>query len=145
MGDPISVVFPDTYVSKIEEEIVALMNPHFYKRYVDETYIRRKKNEQDCRFQKLNSYHPNIKLTIGKISIEFLDTEIIRRGCGIEQKFCNKSKKLLVNWSLKILTRYKRKVITGELHRAKIIANDINFEVKHITKSFCQLVFLEIL
>ena len=87
MGDPISVVFPDTYVSKIEEEIVALMNPHFYKRYVDETYIRRKKNEQDCRFQKLNSSHPNIKLTIGKISIEFLDTEIIRRGCGIEQKF----------------------------------------------------------
>ena len=107
--------------------------------------IFEEKNEPDCRFQKLNSCHPNIKLTIGKISTESLDTEIIRRGCEIEQKVCNKSKKLSVNWSLKIITRNKGKVITGELHRAKIIANDINFEVKRITKSFCQLVFLEIL
>ena len=47
MGGPISVVFPDIYVSKVEEDIVAPMKPHFYKRDTDDTYIRRKKNKPD--------------------------------------------------------------------------------------------------
>ena len=41
-----------------------------------------------------------------------------------------------MHWSSKIPTRYKRNVITGELHSAKRIANDFNFEVKRITKKF---------
>ena len=94
MGGPISVVFSDIYVSKMEEDIVTPMKPHFYKRYVDDTYIRRKKNEPDSLFEKLNSYHPNIKLTIKKNPTKFLDTEIIRRRCEIETKVSNKSKKL---------------------------------------------------
>ena len=65
-GGPISVVFSDIYVSKMEEHIAAPMKPHFYKRYVDDTYIWRKKNEPDNLFEKLNSYHPNIKLTTEK-------------------------------------------------------------------------------
>ena len=60
MGGPICIVFSDIYVSKMEEDIVAPMKPHFYKRYVDDTYIWRKKNEPDILFEKLNSYHPNI-------------------------------------------------------------------------------------
>ena len=43
MGGDISVVFSDIYISKMEEEIFAPMKPHFYKRYVDDGYIRRKK------------------------------------------------------------------------------------------------------
>ena len=39
-----------------------------------------------------------------------------------------------MHWSSKILTKYKRNTITGELHRAKRIAGDFNFEVKRITK-----------
>ena len=74
-----------------------------------------------------------------------LDTEIIRRGCEIETKVYNKSKKLPVHWSSKIPTKYKRNAITGELHRAKRIADDFNFEVKRITKKFHQLVSLRIL
>ena len=77
VGGPISVVFSDIYVSKMEEDIVTPMKPHFCKRYVDDTYIQRKKNELDSLFEKLNSYHPNIKLTIEKNSTNFLDTEII--------------------------------------------------------------------
>ena len=53
---------------------------------MDDTYIRRKKNEPDSLFEKLNSYHPNIKLTIGKNPTKFVDTEIIRRGSEIETK-----------------------------------------------------------
>ena len=41
-----------------------------------------------------------------------------------------------MHWSSKIRIRYKRNGITGELHRAKRIANYFNFEVKRITKKF---------
>ena len=51
------------------------MKPHFYKRYVDDTYIPRKKNKSDCIFEKLSSYYPNIKLTIEKNPTKFLDTK----------------------------------------------------------------------
>ena len=65
------------YFPKMEEDIVTPMKPHFYKRHVDDTYIQRKKNELDSLFEKLNSYHSNIKLTIAKNPTKFLDTEII--------------------------------------------------------------------
>ena len=64
MGVPIFVVFSYIYVSKMEEGIVAPMKPYFYKRYVDDTYIQRKKSEPDSLFEKLNSYHRNIKLKL---------------------------------------------------------------------------------
>ena len=133
-GGLISVVVSDIYVCKMEEDIVAPMKRHFYKRYVDDMYTHRKKNELDSLFEKLNSYHPNIKLTIVKNPTKFLDTEITRQGCEIETKVYNKSKKLPVHWSSKIPTRYKRNTVTGELHRAKKITNKFNFDVKRITK-----------
>ena len=45
-GSPIPVV-SNIYVSKMEEDMVDPMNPHSYKRYVDGTYIRKKKNKPD--------------------------------------------------------------------------------------------------
>ena len=57
MGGPISAVLLDIYVWKMEEDIVAPSKPHFYKRYVDDTYVRRKKNETDEFYNALNSYH----------------------------------------------------------------------------------------
>ena len=82
------------------------------------TGIYKEKNELDSLFEKLNSYYPNIKLTIEKNLLKFLDAKIIRRESKIETKIYDKSKKLPVHWSSKILTRYKRNFITGELHRA---------------------------
>ena len=76
MGSPISAV-SNIYVSKIEEDIFALMKPHSYERYVDDTYIREKKNNPDSLFEKLNSYHPNIKLPIERNPKNFLDNKII--------------------------------------------------------------------
>ena len=64
MGGPICVIFSDIYVSRMEEDIVVPLKPHFHKRYVNDTFIRRKKNEPDSLFEKLNSYHPNMKFTI---------------------------------------------------------------------------------
>ena len=44
MGGPISVVFADIYMCKMEDDVVAPLKAIFYKRYVDDTCIRRKKN-----------------------------------------------------------------------------------------------------
>ena len=59
MGGPISAVLSDIFICKMEEDTVATSKPLFYKRYVDDTYVRRKKNETD----ELYLYHQNIKLT----------------------------------------------------------------------------------
>ena len=61
----------------MEEDIVAPSKPLFYKRYADDTYIRRKNNETDELYNALNSYHQNIKLTLELNPTKFLDTEII--------------------------------------------------------------------
>ena len=64
MGGPISVVFSDIYMCKMEDDVVAPTKPIFCERYVDDTYIRRKENTKDELFEKLNLYHDNIKFTI---------------------------------------------------------------------------------
>ena len=37
MGGPVSVVFSDIFMCKMEEDVVVPAEPIFYKRYVDET------------------------------------------------------------------------------------------------------------
>ena len=64
MGGSISVVFLDIYLCKMEEDAVIPAKPIFYKRYVDNTYVRREKHETDKLFLDLNSYHENVKLTL---------------------------------------------------------------------------------
>ena len=80
MGGPVSVVFSDIFMCKIEEDVVVPAKPSFYKRYVDGTYIRRKKNVNDELFQNLNCYHTKVKLTLEENTRKFLDTEIIRKN-----------------------------------------------------------------
>ena len=64
MGGPISVVFSDIYVCKMEDDIVKPLKPIFYKHYMGDSYDKRKRNEADTRFVALNSYHPNIRFTL---------------------------------------------------------------------------------
>ena len=44
MLGPLSVTFSDTFMIKMENEIVIPTKPIFYRRYVDDIYSRRKKN-----------------------------------------------------------------------------------------------------
>ena len=64
MGGPISVVFADIYMCNMEDDVVAPTKSIFYKRYVDDTYVRRKKNTKDELFEKFNTHHDNIKLNL---------------------------------------------------------------------------------
>ena len=52
MGGAISGVFPNTYMCKMEDDFVSPIKLIFYKRYVDDFYIRRKKNTKDELFRK---------------------------------------------------------------------------------------------
>ena len=70
----------------MEEDIVAPSKPLFCKGYVDDTYVRRKKNGTDDLYNAWNSYHQNIKLTIELDPTKFLDTEIIRSNGKLQLK-----------------------------------------------------------
>ena len=96
MGGPISVVFADIYMCKMEDDVVAPIKPIFYKRYVDDTYIRRKNNTKDELFEKLNTYHDNIKFMIEENPTKFLDTEIVRHNSAIITKVNTRFKKFPV-------------------------------------------------
>ena len=64
MGGPISVVLSNIFCQKMEFDVVKPLKPKLYKRYVDDIYSKRIKNQPDKLFGNLNNYHPNIKLTI---------------------------------------------------------------------------------
>ena len=101
MGGPISIVLSDIYVCKIEEDVVARAKPLFCKRYVEDTYVRKKRNQTDELYNALNSYHQNIKLTLELDPTKFFDTEIIRSNGKITIQEYNKMKKLPVHWTSK--------------------------------------------
>ena len=54
MDGPIFVVFADVFICKMELDVVVPAIPIFYKRYVDDTYVWKKKNDVDMLFKKLN-------------------------------------------------------------------------------------------
>ena len=60
MGGPLSVTFSDIYILKMENDVVTPSKPIFYRRFVDDIYSRRKLGD-NVLFDRLNSYHPNIK------------------------------------------------------------------------------------
>ena len=74
----------------------------------------------------------NKKIIIEKKPKTLLAAETVKRGCAIQTKVYNNSKKLTVHWSSKILTKYKHNAITSELHRAKRIASGFKLEVKRL-------------
>ena len=113
MVGPISVVFSDIFMCKMELDVVVPAKPIFYKRYVDDTYVQRKKNDVEKLFEEPNSYNENIELTLEVISTKFLDRELVKENREITQVF-SKSTKLRVHWSSKIPVTYKRNAITGE-------------------------------
>ena len=58
MGGAISVIMSGIHM-------VAPLNPKFYRRYVDDTITKRKKNgTNDELFANMNSHYKNIKLTV---------------------------------------------------------------------------------
>ena len=97
MGGPVSVVFSDIFMCKMEEDVVVPAKPIFYRGCVDDTNIHLKKNVNDELFQNLNCYHTNIKLTLEENPRKFLDTEIIRKNNTISTQVFTKLTKIPVH------------------------------------------------
>ena len=114
MSGPISIVFSYIFMCKMELDVVVPAKPIFYKRYVDDTYVQRKKNDVEKLFEEPNSYNENIELTLEVISTKFLDRELVKENREITTQVFSKSTKLRVHWSSKIPVTYKRNAITGE-------------------------------
>ena len=116
------------------EDVVKPLKPIFYKRYVDDTYVKRKRNEANTLFDELNSYHPNIKFTLEQNPKRFLVTQIIKENNQI--KVFVKGSMYPVHWSSKVPFRYKKNAINGELHRAKKISSNFQSEIARIKAKF---------
>ena len=93
----------DIFMYKTEEDVAVSTKPNFGKSYGDDTYIHRKKNVNDELFQKMNSYHLNIKLTLEENPRKFLDTKSIKKNNTISTQAFTK---FPVHWSANIPINY---------------------------------------
>ena len=116
MGGPISVSFSDIYMVKIENHAVIPSKAIFCCRFVDDTYSRQKLGDSVL-FDRLNSYHPNIKLTIEVNPSKFLDTKLTNTNGTYKFNVYRKNTKQPSPWTSKTPKRYKRNTINGDLHR----------------------------
>ena len=110
MGGPLSVTFSDIYMVKMENDVVIPSKPIFYCKFVDGIYSRRKLGD-GVLFDQLNSYHPNIKLTMEVNPSKFLDTKLTNINGTYEFNIYRKNTKLPSPWTSKTPKRYKRNTI----------------------------------
>ena len=143
MGGPLSVVFSNIFMTKMEKDIVIPLKPKFYRRFVDDSINRRNKNEPDELFEKLNAYHKNIKFTIEIAPTKFLDTKLEYDSSTITTSVYRSEKKLPVHWYSKIPKKYKRNAVNADLHRAGKIASNLESEKVIVKKKFSKAGFPE--
>ena len=117
------------------------LKPTFYKRYVDDTITKRKKNtDVDELLQNMYSHHPNIKLAVETNPTRSLDRAFSKSLDGsITTKVFRKPGKLPTFWNSQIPKRYKHNNIRGDLHHAFKIASDFNAEVRTITLKYLEV------
>ena len=87
----------------MESEIVIPQKPLFCRRYVDDIYNRRKMFKHDELFEKLNNYHPEIKLTIEVSRTNVLDTRLHLNNGIYDFKVYRETKKQPTHWSRNLL------------------------------------------
>ena len=75
MAGILSVILSHCFMNKMERDIVLPLKPKFYRRFIDGTYRRGRKNEPDELFSKMNSYLSNINLTIEINPSKYLNTK----------------------------------------------------------------------
>ena len=136
MGGSLSGVLSGIFMRKLEADVVEPERPILYVRYVDDIYCRRKKGTNDTLFEKLNSYHPNMKFTIENNPDHFLDTAIHRDNDNILTSVYIKPNKLPTTWTSRVPKKYKKNALRTELFRAKEISSDFETETQRIMTKF---------
>ena len=136
MRGPLSVIFSDIYMIKMESEIVISQKPLFYHHYVDDIYNRRKMFKHDELFQKLNNYHPKIKLIIEVSPTKFLNISLHLNNGIYDFKIYRKTTNQPTHWSLKISKWYRRNMILGDLYQFNRISSNFSEEIKFISHKY---------
>ena len=136
MGNPLSPVLANIFMAKLEADVVRPFNPPFYDRYVDDCFSKKKKDEPDALFERLNRYHPNIVnvFTVEENPGHFLDTAFSytnKFNCSVFKK----PGKLPTHWKSEAPIKWKRNCIIGALHRAKRISTDFEKDIKTLETS----------
>ena len=135
MGSPLSVDISGVFMSKLEKEVVYPENPILFRRFVDDVFRRKKKDEEDTLLTKLNSYHPKIRFTVEKNLSKFLDTKLVLDE-GKYKTSVSRNKKIPTHWSTQIPKKIKRNTVTNDLHRAKKICSNFDEELKIIRDKY---------
>ena len=84
----------------MENDVVIPSKSIFYCRFVDDIYSRWKLGDNNL-FDRSNSYHPNIKLTIEVNPSEFLDTKLTNINGTYKFNVYWKNTKLPSPWTSK--------------------------------------------
>ena len=124
MGGPSSITLSDIYMHKMENDIVVPTKPVFYRRFVDDTYNRRKKNTDDKSYHSINKYHKKIKIGQSEDSpTKFLDTHLFNQDGTYITQVHRKETKTYTYWSSCVPKRYKRNSITTDLivHKEQLL------------------------
>ena len=141
MGGPLSGTLSGIFMVKLERHVVVPRNPPLYRRYVDDSFNRRKKGVPDELFEALNTYHRNIKHTQEVRPKHFLETNIRYQNNEAITSVHVKPGKIPVRWSSKVPKRYKRNAVNGELHGARRVASNFEEEINGLRRNLWTLVF----
>ena len=87
----------------------------------------------------MNSYHPNINLTIEINPSKFLDAKVAQNKNEIKCFFLHKDNKLPFHWKSTVPRNYKKDVIVGDLHRANKITSDLEKEISVIKAKYLKV------
>ena len=123
IGGTLSETLSDCFMNKMEMDIVLSLKAKFYRRFVDETYRRKKKNQPDELSSKLNSCHPDINLTIGINPPQILDTKTALQKKEIRCFFYHNDNKLLLHWKSAVTRNSWNNVAVGDLYGANKISS----------------------
>lgn len=135
MGSPLGPSLANFFLGHLERHNFFTnknLNPKFYIRYVDDIFAVFD-NSVSCEdfLNHINNQHKNIKFTIEK-SIDnvlpFLDTRVEIVGDSFESCVFRKptNTNVLLNASAICPTRWKKGLILGAIHRAKMICSSSN-------------------
>ena len=142
MRGTLSVVLSYCFMNKMERNAAIPFKPKFYKRLVDDIYRRRKRNEPDELFDRMNSYHPNIKLAIEISPQKFLDTKILKTSNQVQCFIYQKENKQPIHWNSTVPKSYKRYAIIGDVHRAKRISCEFDNEILVIKSKYIKVGYI---
>ena len=99
--------------------------------------------KHDELFEKLNNYHPEIKLTIEVSRTNVLNTSLHPNNGIYDFKVYRKTTKQPTHWSSKTPKRYKRNRILGHLHRSNHISSSFSEKIRFISHKYEQADYLK--